>query len=112
MLPIQRFTIHDSTNPMLSRVANCLYWMSRYIERAENIARILDVNLQLLLDFRNFDETALREHWLPIVQCTGDEKLFVQLHGHATASSVAEFLVFEEANANSILSSIRQAREN
>ena len=97
---------------MLSRVANSLYWMSRYIERAENIARILDVNLQLQLDFRNVDETTLREHWLPIVQCTGDQELFVQLHGRATASSVAEFLVFEEANTNSIVSSIRQAREN
>ena len=39
---------------MLSRVANCLYWMARYTERAENIARIVDVNLQLLLDFRRF----------------------------------------------------------
>ena len=44
---------------MLSRVANSLYWMSRYIERAENIARIVDVNLQLLLDFRDLDERAL-----------------------------------------------------
>ncbi|MBI3875238.1 MAG: alpha-E domain-containing protein [Verrucomicrobia bacterium] len=64
---------------MLSRVANCLYWMSRYIERAENIARIVDVNLQLLLDFRNLDEQRLAEHWLPIVQTTGDEThLFVR----------------------------------
>jgi len=97
---------------MLSRVANSLYWMSRYIERAENIARILDVNLQLLLDFRSFDETALREHWLPIVQCTGDEQLFAQLHGRPTAASVSEFMVFQEANPNSIVSSICQAREN
>ena len=37
---------------MLSRVANSLYWMSRYIERSENIARIVDVNIQLLLDLR------------------------------------------------------------
>ena len=57
---------------MLSRVANSLYWMSRYIERAENIARILDVNLQLLLDFRSLNGAQMREHWLPIVQTTGD----------------------------------------
>ena len=44
---------------MLSRVADSLYWMSRYIERAENDARILDVNLQLLLDLGG--EAALRE---------------------------------------------------
>ena len=46
---------------MLSRVANSLYWLSRYIERAENVARILDVNLQLLLDFRSLDDNGLRD---------------------------------------------------
>ena len=61
---------------MLSRVANSLFWMSRYIERAENIARIVDVNLQLLLDFRNLDDQRLAEHWVPIVQSTGDDALF------------------------------------
>ncbi len=44
---------------MLSRVANSLYWMSRYIERAESIARLVDVNLQLLLDFRSLDDAGL-----------------------------------------------------
>ena len=97
---------------MLSRVANSLYWMSRFIERAENIARILDVNLQLLLDFRSVDDEALRDHWMPIIQCTGDEQLFAQLHGRATGSNVSEFLVFQESNPNSIVSSICQAREN
>jgi uncharacterized alpha-E superfamily protein len=97
---------------MLSRVANCLYWMSRYIERAENIARIVDVNLQLLLDFRNLDEGRLAEHWLPIVEATGDEKQFFELHPKATANAVTEFLVFQPENPNSIFSSICQAREN
>lgn len=97
---------------MLSRVANSLYWMARYIERAENIARIVDVNLQLLLDFRNLDETRLAKHWLPIVQTTGDDSLFFQLHKKATAQTVTEFLVFQTENPNSIVSSICQAREN
>jgi uncharacterized alpha-E superfamily protein len=97
---------------MLSRVANSLFWMSRYIERAENTARILDVNLQLLLDFRSLDEASRDDHWQPIVNCTGDEELFAHLHGRATAAAVSEFMVFEEANANSIVSSICQAREN
>lgn len=80
---------------MLSRVANSLYWMSRYIERAENIARIVDVNLQLLLDFRNLNEERLAQHWLPIVQTTGDEKQFFLLHKKATGNAVTEFLVFQ-----------------
>lgn len=97
---------------MLSRVANSLYWMSRYIERAENVARILDVNLQLLLDFRNLDEEGQRDHWMPIVQCTGDQDSFVAQHQRATAAAVAEFMVFRQENPNSIVSSICQAREN
>jgi uncharacterized alpha-E superfamily protein len=97
---------------MLSRVANSLYWMSRYIERAENIARILDVNLQLLLDFRNLDEEGRHDHWMPIVQCTGDQDSFVAQHQRATAAAVAEFMVFRQENPNSIVSSICQAREN
>src|SRR5262245_15873076 len=97
---------------MLSRVANSLYWMSRYIERAENIARIVDVNLQLLLDFRDLNEERLAQHWLPIVQTTGDEKQFLQLHKKPTAKAVTEFLVFQTENPNSLVSSICQAREN
>jgi uncharacterized alpha-E superfamily protein len=97
---------------MLSRVANCLYWMSRYIERAENIARIVDVNLQLLLDLRNLNDERLAEHWMPIVLSTGDEKLFMEKHNKATGQAVTEFLVFQPENPNSIMSSIAQAREN
>jgi uncharacterized alpha-E superfamily protein len=97
---------------MLSRVANSLYWMSRYIERAESIARLVDVNLQLLLDFRSLDDTALSAHWLPIVQSTGDEELFARLHPKATGQTVTEFLVFQAENPNSIIASIAQAREN
>ncbi|HEU5396933.1 MAG TPA: alpha-E domain-containing protein [Verrucomicrobiae bacterium] len=97
---------------MLSRVANSLYWMSRYIERAENVARLLDVNLQLLLDYRNLDDERLRAHWMPIVQTTGDEQSFIERHQRATAAAVADFMVFNPDNPNSIVSSICQAREN
>lgn len=97
---------------MLSRVANSLYWMSRYIERAENVARLLDVNLQLLLDFRSLDDEKMRAHWMPIVQTTGDEESFIKRNQQATASAVADFMVFNQDNPNSIVSSICQAREN
>lgn len=97
---------------MLSRVANSLYWMSRYIERAENTARIVDVNLQLLLDFRNLDDRRLAEHWVPIVESTGDEELFFELYKAANGQTVTEFLVFRQENPNSIISAVGQAREN
>ena len=97
---------------MLSRVANSLFWMARYIERAENIARIVDVNLQLLLDIRNLDENRLTAYWLPIVQATGDDEAFFKAHSHATGNAVTEFLVFEKENPNSLVQSICSAREN
>ncbi|HSY74725.1 MAG TPA: alpha-E domain-containing protein, partial [Dongiaceae bacterium] len=97
---------------MLSRVAHSLYWMARYIERAENIARLVDVNLQLLLDMRNLDEKKLAEYWLPIVQAAGEEAAFFKLHPHATGQAVTEFLVFQAENPNSIVQCICLAREN
>jgi uncharacterized alpha-E superfamily protein len=97
---------------MLSRVAHSLYWMARYIERAENIARLVDVNLQLLLDIRDLDERRLIQYWRPIVLATGDEQAFFKMHPHATANAVTEFLVFQGENSNSIVSSICHAREN
>ncbi len=97
---------------MLSRVANSLYWMSRYIERAENTARLVETNLELLLDFRSLDEQRLTEQWLPIVQAAGDEEVFFKRHPQATGAAVTEFLVFQNDNPNSIVQCIRQAREN
>jgi len=99
-------------NHMLSRVAHSLYWMARHIERAENIARIVDVNLQLLLDIRHLDEKRLAEYWLPIVQATGDEESFFKLHAKPTAQAVTEFLVFQNENPNSLVQAVCQAREN
>jgi uncharacterized alpha-E superfamily protein len=97
---------------MLSRVANCLFWLSRYLERADNTARLVDVNLQLLLDQRSRDPETLAGHWMPIVQSAGDEALYRSLYPDASASNVTDFLVFHPANANSILGSITQSREN
>ncbi len=97
---------------MLSRVANCLFWLSRYLERADNTARLVDVNLQLLLDQRSRDPETLAGHWMPIVQSAGDEALFRSLYPEASAANVTDFLVFHPANSNSILGSITQSREN
>jgi uncharacterized alpha-E superfamily protein len=70
------------------------------------------VNLQLILDFRNIDDRSLMDHWMPIIESTGDEEKFIERHPKPTGQSVTEFLVFDSENPNSILSSICQAREN
>jgi len=97
---------------MLSRVAHSLYWMSRYIERAENVARLLDVNLQFLLDFHGLTDASRQEHWGSIVASTGDEALFATHYEAADSRTVTEFLAFDPRNPGSILASVFAAREN
>ncbi len=93
---------------MLSRVAHSIYWLNRYVERAENIARFIDVNLNLLLD----SPTVMKQQWEPIVSTTGDRPLFKSRYGEATADNVIQFLTFDQAYPNSILSCLTIAREN
>lgn len=100
------------TGLMLSRVAASLYWMSRYLERAENVARMLDVNLQLMIDFGSLDDQSVSEHWLPLLNSTGDEDLFFQLYDQATSENVTEFMTFRKENRNSLCNCIANAREN
>ncbi len=97
---------------MLSRVAHSLYWMSRYIERAENIARLLEVNLQFLFDFQDFKTTNLHQHWESLILSTGDEELFAKHYDTADSRTVTEFLAFDLRNPASILSCVYAAREN
>lgn len=97
---------------MLSRVANALYWLVRYIERADNLSRLIDVNQQLLLDFERLDSERLRAFWKPIVLSSGDEELFGELYDGEGSDEVIRFLTHDERNPNSIVSCIGQAREN
>jgi uncharacterized alpha-E superfamily protein len=99
-------------NLMLSRVAHSLYWMSRYIERAENIARLLEVNLQFLLDFQGYDDAHLKEHWGSILASSGDLELFEEYYEASDSRSVTEFFAFDLRNPNSILACVFAAREN
>ncbi len=93
---------------MLSRVANAIYWMNRYIERAENYARFIEVNATLMLDLP--EGTA--EQWEPLVRTTGDDALFADRYGKATKENVIAFLAADTSNPNSILSCYAAAREN
>ena len=97
---------------MLSRVAESIYWMSRYIERAENIARLLDVNLQFVLDFQDITGVKANSYWESLILSTGDEELFAKLHPVADSASVTEFLAFDLRNPASIMSCVYAAREN
>lgn len=97
---------------MLSRAAESLYWMSRYIERAENTARFLDVNFHLLLDLGRIADMESSKYWEPLIAATDDRERFLGLYGEYSADTVSDFLVFSRANPNSIFSCISLAREN
>src|SRR4051812_44909059 len=93
---------------MLSRVAESIYWMNRYIERAGNIARFVDVNFRLMLDL----PTGMSVQWDALVRVTGDYEQFAQRYKKPTRDNVIQFLTFDAENSNSIFSCVRAAREN
>lgn len=98
---------------MLSRVANLIYWTARYLERAENTARIVDVNAQLVLDMQSRQAADDPRSWEPLVYVTGDDEKFLELYGEAVSErNVIEFMLFDRRNPSSVMSCIAAAREN
>jgi uncharacterized alpha-E superfamily protein len=95
-----------STEVLLARYADCIFWLARYVERAENLARILDVN-----ETFSRDSTG-GQNWRSIVQLNADEGRFFAAHAAATADSVLKFYVVDAENPTSITSAVRSAREN
>jgi uncharacterized alpha-E superfamily protein len=91
---------------LLARYADCIFWLARYVERAENLARILDVNETFSRDNRG------GQNWRSIVQLNSDEERFFATHDIASVHSVVKFYVIDRDNPTSILSTIRYAREN
>jgi uncharacterized alpha-E superfamily protein len=95
---------------MLARTADHLYWMARYMERAENTARMLDVNYQTALLPQSAD--AAEKGWkglLSISELTGD---FAKRHGEANAQNVMDYMISDAANPSSIRCCLMAAREN
>ncbi len=98
----------NETLPLLARVADSIYWLSRYVERAENIARYIGVNLNLQLDL----PMTPAQQWQPLIDTTGDAAVFKERYAEATQDNVIEFLAYDEENSSSIGSCLRAAREN
>src|SRR6266545_5048130 len=94
---------------MLSRVAESLFWMSRYLERAEDVARIIAVNFQASLDAPGVSQELA---WEPLIAITGDRVMFAGAYERYDAASVMAFLTRHPDNPNAILSCVGRAREN
>ena len=95
---------------MLSRTADHLFWMARYVERAENTARMLDVNLQTSLLPQS--EKAVEEGWRALLGISELQDRYSEKHDSVTSRQVIDFMVRDPSNASSIYSCIRRAREN
>ena len=93
---------------MLSRVAETVYWLSRYVERAENVARFIDVNYNLTLG----EIKSLSQQWTPLIYTTADQDAFGERYARPTRENVLQFLSFDEENENSIISCVARARGN
>jgi uncharacterized alpha-E superfamily protein len=93
---------------MLSRVADSLYWINRYVERAENVARFVEVSEALALDC----PPGSAEPWLPLIEASGERELFDELHPGGGPLEVVEFLVRNPDNPSSVVNCIAIAREN
>ena len=95
---------------MLSRTADHLFWMSRYTERAENTARMLDVNYQTSLLPQS--EAAALMGWQGLLSISELLPSYRARHGEITARNVMNFMVKDESNPSSIVSCLSAAREN
>jgi uncharacterized alpha-E superfamily protein len=91
---------------LLARFAENSFWMARYMERAENLARTIDVNETFAQNSEGVNE------WLPIVQLYADSDRFFETHSEATADAVLHFYVLDRENRNSLVSTVYLAREN
>jgi uncharacterized alpha-E superfamily protein len=95
---------------MLSRVAESLYWMGRYLERAEGTAGLLHVSFHAALDTATDDRAS---GWRDLLALGGHDALFAEhVEGPPDAGAVSEFLLFDRANPDAVVACVERAREN
>jgi uncharacterized alpha-E superfamily protein len=95
---------------MLSRTADHLYWMARYIERAENVARVLDVTYHMsLVPTANGHD---RDLWNAVLEIAGNPESYAEEYEEITAANVIKYLAMDMNNPSSIYNTLRSAREN
>jgi uncharacterized alpha-E superfamily protein len=94
---------------MLARVAENLYWMSRYLERAENTVRLLRVHGNLLMDLPGIDD---HRGWISLVSVNGLDEAFQQQYGQANETNVSHFLLADKNNAGSLLNAFYNVQVN
>lgn len=94
---------------MLSRVANHIYWLGRYLERAEDMARTMSVHDHLLMDLSEFDRTST---WYQLIAVNSNENIYADIYGELTEQNIIQFLVTCPDNPSSIVSTLSGVRYN
>ena len=95
---------------MLGRTANDLFWLSRYVERAENMARLIEAGYRIALQPRVGDDRG--SEWISTLESAGCTKAYKAKHGDVTTRNVVDFLLFDPANPSSIHACLASARRN
>jgi uncharacterized alpha-E superfamily protein len=95
---------------MLSRTADHLFWMARYVERAENTARMLDVNCQMAL--LPLSARGAQDGWQAVLSISELNQAFAQRYATVNARNLLDFMVRDESNSSSIVCCLSAAREN
>ncbi len=93
---------------MLGRTANDLFWMARYMERAENMARLLEVGFRLAL----MPSDGHKGEWRSTLRSAGCEAGYIARHGEPEASRIVDYLLLDRDNPSSVYSCIAAARSN
>ena len=94
---------------MLSRTADDIFWVARYVERAENLARLLEVADRMS---KMPAETNESQEWASVLTAGGVEEGYDETHSMVTPEAALDFIAFDDANPSSITNCIRAAREN
>jgi len=99
--------------PVLAREADATYWMSRYVERTENVARLLLASMECMIDVRDVAPALLEKQWRAVLRIMNVEEPAAPADSTETfADAVASHMTFDEENPNSLVACLTRAREN
>ncbi len=106
-----QFSVLHAARPMLARDADAMYWMSRYVERAEHVARLLLVTSNLLIDVGDLAPKLQEQQWHGVLHIMRTEAAPPEGTG-SVGIRIAQYMTFDRENPNSLISCVSRAREN
>ena len=109
---VPKFSQHQANRPLLARDADSMYWLARYIERAEHVARQLLVNSNLLVDVGDLAPELQDQQWRSVMTITRTAPHDGALPATAAGAGIPRYMTFERDNANSLITCVTRAREN